>query len=80
MRYSYMVNDIATEGSFVIRTRDLNGNGTQIGYLLGVYAPADKFDADLPMLPVALYSIQLNPYYQDLCMSGGQVNTEILVR
>ena len=35
MRCSFTVNGIPAEGSFVIRTKDLYGYGTQIDYLLG---------------------------------------------
>jgi hypothetical protein len=71
MRCSFTVNGIPAEGSFVIRTKDLYGYGTQIDYLLGIYSPADQFDKDVPMLLEAFNSVKFNPAYRNICMPVG---------
>jgi hypothetical protein len=71
MRCSFTVNGIPVEGSFVIRTKDLYGYGTQIDYLLGIYSPADQFDTDVPMLLKAFNSVRFNPAYRNVCMPVG---------
>jgi len=68
MRCSFTVNGIPAEGSFVIRTKDKYGYGTQIDYLLGIYSLADQFDIDAPMLLEAFNSVKFNPAYRNICM------------
>jgi hypothetical protein len=68
MRCSFLVNDVSVEGSFLIMTRDLYGYGTIIDYLLGFYAPADRFDDDASGLISAFNSVQLNPSFRNLCI------------
>jgi hypothetical protein len=68
MRCSFTVNGIQTEGSFVIRTEDLLGYGTQVDNLLGIYAPADQFDTDASLLLESLNSVQFNSQYHNICI------------
>jgi len=50
MRCSFAVNGIPAEGSFKVITTDLMGYGTAVNFLGEVYAPADQFDMNAPML------------------------------
>lgn len=68
IRCSFFIDDIPSQGSFVIKTRDLYGYGTIVDYVLGIYAPPDQFDADSPLLLVAFNSVQLNPEYRNICI------------
>ena len=67
MRCSFAVNGIPAEGSFIVVTTDLMGYGTTVEFLAGVYAPADQFDTDAPMLIDAFKSIQLIPSFRNIC-------------
>ena len=68
MRCSFIINGIPAEGSFVVRTKDLLGYGTQIDGLFGIYAPADQFNADVPQLLESFNSVQFNPSYRNICI------------
>jgi hypothetical protein len=68
MRCSFKVNGFPAEGSFVVRTKDLLGYGTQIDGLFGIYAPSDQFDADVPMLLESFNSVEFNPSYRNICI------------
>lgn len=67
MRCSFAVNGIPAKGSFTIVTTELMGYGTTVEFLAGVYAPADQFDRDAPMLIDAFKSIQLIPSFRNIC-------------
>ena len=67
MRCSFAVNGIPAEGSFTVITTNLMGYGTTVDFLGGVYAPADQFDMDAPMLIDAFKSIQLISSYRNIC-------------
>ena len=67
MRCSFAVNGIPAKGSFTVITTDLMGYGTAVNFLGGVYAPADRFDMDAPMLIDAFKSIQLIPSFRNIC-------------
>jgi len=67
MRCSFEVNGIPAEGSFTVATRELFGYGTTIDLLFGVFAPAEEFDADVPMLLDAINSIRLIREYFCIC-------------
>jgi len=66
MRCSFDVNGIPAKGSFTIVTNDLM-EGTTVAFLAGIYAPADQFDMDAPMLIAVFKSIQLIPNYRNIC-------------
>lgn len=66
MRCSFDVNGIPAKGSFTIVTNDLM-EGTTVAFLAGIYAPADQFDMDAPMLIAVFKSIQLIPNYKNIC-------------
>jgi hypothetical protein len=68
MRFSFTVNGIPAEGSFVIRTKDLLGYGTELDGLFGIYAPADEFNTDVPLLLEAFNSVKFNPQYRNICI------------
>lgn len=68
IRCNFSIDSIPTQGSFVIKTRDLYGYGTIVDYVLGIYAPFDQFDADSPILLQAFNSVQLNPEYRNICI------------
>ena len=68
MRFSFIVDGIPAEGSFVIRTKDLLGYGTEIAGLFGIYAPADQFNTDASLLLDAFNSVQFNPQYRNICI------------
>jgi hypothetical protein len=68
IRCEFSINGIPSQGSFVIKTRDLYGYGTIVDYVLGIYAPFDQFDADSPLLLQAFNSVQLNPEYRNICI------------
>jgi hypothetical protein len=61
MRGSFSVNGIPAKGSFSIVTNELMGYGTTVEFVAGIYAPADQFDMDAPMLLDVFKSIQLMP-------------------
>ena len=67
MRCSFAVNGIPAKGSFTIVTTELMGYGTTVDFLGGVYAPADQFDMDAPMLINAFKSIDLIPSFRNIC-------------
>lgn len=67
MRCSFEVNGIPAEGSFTVVTNELAGYGTTIPFLAGVYAPADQFDTEIPMLIDIIKSIQVMPQYINIC-------------
>jgi hypothetical protein len=68
MRCSFKVDGIPAEGSFVVRTKDLLGYGTEIDGLFGIYAPADQFNTEAPLLLEAFNSVQFNPQYRNICI------------
>jgi hypothetical protein len=68
MRCSFDVNGIPAIGSFTIVTDDLMGYGTTVNFLAGIFAPADQFDMDAPMLIDASKSIQLISNYRNICV------------
>ena len=68
IRCQFSINDIPSQGSFIIKTRDLYGYGTVVDYVLGIYVPPDQFDADSPLLLQAFNSVQLNPEYRNICI------------
>ena len=68
MRFSFTIDGIPAEGSFVIRTKDLMGYGTEIDGLFGFYAPTDQFNTDASLLLKAFNSVQFNPQYRNICI------------
>jgi hypothetical protein len=67
MRCSFAINGIPAEGSFTVATKELFGYGTTVDLLIGIFAPADQFDTDAPMLLDALNSIRLIREYFCIC-------------
>jgi hypothetical protein len=67
MRCSFAVNGIRAEGSFTVATKELFGYGTTVDLLFGIFAPADQFDTDAPMLIYMLNSLRLNREYFCIC-------------
>jgi hypothetical protein len=67
MRGSFSVNGIPAKGSFTIVTNELMGYGTTVVFLAGIFAPADQFNTDAPMLLDVFKSIQLMPNYRNIC-------------
>jgi hypothetical protein len=67
MRGSFSVNGIPTKGSFTIVTNELMDYGTTVVFLAGIFAPADQFNTDAPMLLDVFKSIQLMPNYRNIC-------------
>jgi hypothetical protein len=69
MRCSFEINGIPAEGSFLVGTREIYGQGTTVDLLFGIYAPQDQFETEAPMLLGAVNSIRLIREYFCLCYS-----------
>jgi len=67
MRCSFSVNGIPATGSFTVVTNELMGYGTTVEFIAGIFAPADQFNRDAPMLIDVFESIQLMPNYRNIC-------------
>ena len=67
MRCSFQVNGIPAEGSFMVATRELFGYGTTIDLLYGIFAPAESFEEEAPMLLASVDSIRLIRDYFCVC-------------
>lgn len=67
MRCSFLVNGIPAEGSIMVATRELFGYGTTIDLLYGIFAPAEEFQMEAPMLLESIDSIRLIRDYFCLC-------------
>ncbi len=68
MRCTFAVNGIPAKGSFTVVTRDLMGYGTTVDFLAGIFAPADRFELEAPMLIDVFKTIQLIPEYKNVCL------------
>jgi len=68
IRCEFAVNGVPTVGSFTVVTNNLAGYGTTVDFLAGIFAPADQFDTEAPMLMDIIGSVQLIPSYRNLCI------------
>jgi len=67
MHCSFEVNGIPAQGALTIVTNELAGYGTAVKFLGRIFAPADQFDAEAPMLVGIWNSIKVMPQYRDIC-------------
>jgi len=67
MRCSFEVNGIPSQGSFTVVTNELYGYGTTVPFLAGVFAPADQFDEEAPMLVDIWKSIKVMRQFRNIC-------------
>ncbi len=67
MRCSFLVNGIPAEGSIMVATRELFGYGTTIDLLYGIFAPAEEFEEEAPVLLESIDSIRLIRDYFCVC-------------
>jgi len=67
MRASFKNQGVPAMGSFTIGTRQIGGYYTTIDYLWGIYAPADQFEVDAPILLEIFNSIDYRESFLGEC-------------
>lgn len=67
MRASFKNQGIPALGSFTIGTRQLGGYYTAVAYVWAIYAPADQFEVDAPVLLEIFNSIDYSESFLGEC-------------
>jgi hypothetical protein len=70
MRASFNNQGVPAVGSFMIGTRQIGGYYTTVDYLWGIYAPADQFEVDAPILLEIANSIDYSESILGQCRSA----------
>lgn len=70
MRASFNNQGLPAMGSFTIGTRQIGGYYTTVDYLWGIYAPADQFEVDAPILLEIFNSIDYSESFLGQCRSA----------